>query len=360
MTETRAEALQRAAAMIEVHRPEEAMAVLRLLLAQEPDVVRAWCLLSQAQLQAKRSADALDSAGHALALAPDSEWAHRLASVAHSGLDQTGPALAHARESVRLSPQSWQTHARLAMAASQDNPTRAEAGQAGAAAVSLAPNEAEAHFTLGFAAGRSGDQVLAEQAYRRCLQIRPDHSAAQNNLGVIQLNQGRLLDSATEFASAAVSDPRMEQSRRNIDVAARRLARRFHWIVLAVWLLVIALLARAGNGTAALSGSPTGSDTTDDIIAVLGITLIGLLAACWRMHQRLPPALRSYLRTLPGRDHTLAAWLALDLAALGTLGAVPFVGEGLRAGLTTVAIVCLAAGALSAIWGSRRRRRATT
>lgn len=355
MTPAAAETLQRAEAMIALRRPEEAVQILGPLLAHEPGDVRGWCLLAQAQLQAKRPADGLDSVGHALSMAPDSEWAHRIASLAHAQLNHRTEAVGHARESVRVSPESWRTHARLALAAAEADPRCAEAGQAAARAVQLAPDEAETHFACGYVAAGAGDDLLAEQAYRRCLQISPDHSAAQNNLGVIQLRRGRLVEGASGFASAAAADPRMDLSRRNIDVAARRLARRFHWVVLVVWFIVNALVSGSGNGTGALSGT---TSHTGAIVAVLGLTLLGLAFSGWRLHQQLPPSLRSYLRTLPGRDRTLAAWLMLDLLALAALAAIPFVAPSLREALSVLAVISLSVGILTARLGNRARRRA--
>ena len=71
----------------------------------------------------------------------------------------------------------------------------------------LLPDDAEAHYNLGFILGRSGRLVEAEPSYRRALELKPDHADAHNNLGFILQALGRLPEAEASFRRVLEINP---------------------------------------------------------------------------------------------------------------------------------------------------------
>ncbi len=82
-------------------------------------------------------------------------------------------------------------------------------------AVSIAPGVAEAHRMLGRAHHCLGHQESAAAAYRRALQLDPHDAWAENNLGVLLLEQGRLAEARPHLEAAAELAPRCQVFQRN-------------------------------------------------------------------------------------------------------------------------------------------------
>lgn len=74
-------------------------------------------------------------------------------------------------------------------------------------AVSLAPERATNHITLGFVASAAGDRQLAREAYMQAIQLEPNSALAWNNLGCIDLAQGRTLHARECFRESLRLDP---------------------------------------------------------------------------------------------------------------------------------------------------------
>ena len=70
--------------------------------------------------------------------------------------------------------------------------------------VGLHPSDPEAWLALGNAAFKRGDLARAEDAYRRALNIAPEHVGAQNNLAMAYLAQNKNLTEAEALAKAAL------------------------------------------------------------------------------------------------------------------------------------------------------------
>lgn len=69
------------------------------------------------------------------------------------------------------------------------------------------PDDAFAHFALGWLARRGGDLQLAERAYRRALQIWPRDDRVLNNLGNTLAMQGRADEALAMYERAYTADP---------------------------------------------------------------------------------------------------------------------------------------------------------
>lgn len=310
-----AAALLRAEQLLAINRPQEALAALGTVLAQEPDNAGALCLAARAELGLNEPESARNLAARAAAAAPAAEWPLRLLALSLVQLKQPQEAYDAARKAVMNAPNVWQTHHALAHVCSAMFGMTSVGYTAARNAIELAPLEPDPHAMLGRVALESGDQNTAEQALREALRLDPNHAMARNDLGRLQLLRKDHFGAADHFAQAAASNVRMEVAAHNIDVALTSVvARLFFW----VWILLITL------GRIALQLKGTGAVVAG--LATLAV-LIGLTV--WQL-RGLVPALRGrlgpYLRLLPHRDRLMTAsigLLVLGMVALAVMCVLP-------------------------------------
>ena len=84
----------RAAALVDLGRPGEALPLIGEAIAQEPQNARYRCILSLALLRVGNVSAAELAARDAIGLDPEMEWAHRLRAQALGVLGRTDEALA--------------------------------------------------------------------------------------------------------------------------------------------------------------------------------------------------------------------------------------------------------------------------
>jgi tetratricopeptide (TPR) repeat protein len=338
--------LERAEALCELRRYEEALALLSRAVASDPDSLHAWCLIAQAHLGLDRYREAVKAAETAIALAPEEEWPHRLASVALQGLGNYVQATRAAEEAVRLAPDTWQTHVQLAHAASRA--WRLDLARvASDRALLLAPEEADVHLAVGAVASAAGHPKEAESHFRRALVIEPDNAVAHNELARLHLkyahgaNPAGLARAAAGFATAVRSDPRAAVSRRNLELVVREFLRR---VAYGVWIgtYLIARLARV---------------ISPSVGRIVALVLLGiLLLFVWGFVGRLTTHLRHYLlRELLGRRLRLPA--GLEVLAVFCLFAGFSTSASLRLSLTVAAPVAALIARLL-LWRDARTARA--
>ncbi len=324
-------ALARGRALLEVGRTAEAITVLVRALAASPESYWLLCMLSRAYNQAGQHREALRTAESAIATNPNGPDGFLRASFARHGLHAYGDAVETAREAVRLAPLAWCTHVRLAMALAHVQPVGDEAMKEATRAVELAPEEADAHFAVGFCASKLKRRSEAIAAYHRVLSLRPTHAAALNNIGLLQMKRGHLTAAAHDLRASIAADPNLETAKRNIDLLARLFLRRVYYAVFAIFLVMRIM---SENRLPLMTFAVVG-----------GGALVILLAAAVVMDRRLPQALQAYYRRLLIRDRRLGgrvALMALALALILSLG-LPL-GNPARLGIQWGVILCLIAG----------------
>jgi Flp pilus assembly protein TadD len=341
---TSASAGARAQALINLGRSGEAVSILSPAVAADPHSYTLVCLLSQAYLGSKDPHAALSAAQRATALAPNDEWGHRLQSLAYSELGDHETATRTAGDAVRVSPLEWRTHARLAVASAQAGHS-ALGRQAADEGVRLAPDEAGSHFALGYAAMKAGDNAVAEQAYIRTLSIEPNHASALNNLSLVRMKQpGGLQKAMKGFGAALTIDAQLEVAPRNLRVVARRYLRRFHYFVLAAYLVIYYSFS-SHSSTAGFAPQHVSGSSRVAAGLVGACALLILLGTIVVFDRRVPDNLRRYYRRLPLMDRSIGIWLAVELAAMVTicLIAVPTTYGG-RSSMGTVAWLFILTG----------------
>lgn len=283
-------------ALLDVGRPAEALRVLTLAAAQDPDNPRLHCLIALAHIRLNQPDAATDAAERAVALDPDQEWSHRLVSVASIQTGNVVRARREAEEAVRLAPGLPEPHQHLARTLVRTRPKRGRrrlsegrrAAEVAARAIELAPNHPGAYEAAGYVACSRGRLRTARRYFERTLQLDPDNVVALNNLSVIRMRRGRLLSAMSGFRTVAALDPASDLGRHNLDAAITSALR-------------YATLAGVGLVFLA-SASPA-------VRSALVLVPPLVLGFCWWVRRRVGPAVWSYLRGLPRTEWPVAVWL---------------------------------------------------
>ena len=103
-------------------------------------------------------------------LAPGEAWGHRIRAVALSSLGQHAQAIEAAAATIRLAPNEWLSHRVYATAALPIPTRRQDAYSAAHRAVELAPHEPETHFVLALHPAES----LQSPTTSRVVRVPPD------------------------------------------------------------------------------------------------------------------------------------------------------------------------------------------
>ncbi|MGA2164466.1 MAG: tetratricopeptide repeat protein [Solirubrobacteraceae bacterium] len=339
-------ALERAGALCELRRYPEAAALLRQAIASEPQNPAAWSLLAAAELNATNYEDGLMAAEKAISFAPDAGWPQRLAAHALRLRGRTEESIRHAREAIRLEPDGWQAHVSLARSLAANNSDLPEAREAAERAITLGPNEAEAHITAGVVAAAANDRSGAEASFRHALSIDPQNSVAHSELarmrmgGKYHTNPAGLAEAAAGYATSVQVDPRAAQARRNLEQVLRVfLAKTAYFIFIDAFLI-----ARLGSG----SGQA--------VARLLPVVLLAIpVGYAWRFIARLSTDLRKYLLHLLTHDRKILLAVSLEALAVACLLAAALAPH--RRELAAVAAVSALIGRLilwSQVQHSRR------
>jgi tetratricopeptide (TPR) repeat protein len=337
--------LERAQALIELGRFDQAALLLRQLLASEPNIAPAWCLFAQTQIGLDDAKAGLDAAERAAALEPENDWPHRLRSVALQQLGDLDGAIAAAREAVSIDPHNWQTHRRLAVCLIVAQRDADYALAAAERAVALAPHEPAAHHTLGLANEFSRNHIEAEESYRQSLALDPQYGPAHDALARRKLassrfgRAGNLAAAAAGFRTAFKADPHSDYSARNLELTLRVFLGRLSYLI-----FVIAYLNNAGTRNA-----------PGDRIGPLLLLAIPAVFA-YRFLVRLEPDLRAHLRYIAFRGKLAAPSIA-QLCAITLLLVSAAAPAADRTGLGVTAFVMAALARLLLLVGNSRRGR---
>jgi tetratricopeptide (TPR) repeat protein len=251
-------ALRLAQADVALGRLPEAVAVYRQILQLHAGSPQAWYGLGRAQAAMGEHATAAESYSRACDLFPEYGAAHFALAQELRRTNQAGEAQRHLRaysanpaaepaledpvlqrvaglnrgaqvhmqraaeleragrleEAVReqeaallADPVNVQAHVNLiALYALTGSPEKAKANFD--AAVRLSPGRSDLWYNYGVLLLREpGDLDNAEKAFRRAIEINPDHAEARDNLGLIYQARGRLDDAVREFRQAVNSHP---------------------------------------------------------------------------------------------------------------------------------------------------------
>jgi Flp pilus assembly protein TadD len=252
------DALQRSAALLDVGRPDEAEALVRRALADEPDEPFLRTELARVLIVQERPDDAREQADRAVAAAPGLAYAHAIRALALSGDERRRfEAVDAAREAVTLDPEDPYGHLTLARTALRARRLD-EARTAAETAIRLDPEDGDTHRVLGAVLLAAERPVAAEEAFREALRRDPHDATALNDLGVAVQAQGRerSAEARALFEEAARARPADPLPRDNLAADARAWVNgRWTWaIVVYLVLRTVMELAQGDPDSAVIPG----------------------------------------------------------------------------------------------------------
>jgi tetratricopeptide (TPR) repeat protein len=316
----------RAQVMLDLKRHDEAAALLRGIVAADPDDGRAWCLLAGALLGARQLPDAAEAAGRAAELRPSDDWPYRLMCMTRIHQGHGYLAETAAREAVRLAPSGWRSHVCLAEAKLAVKTDFDGAERAAAEARRLAPNEPEVYVLSGRISLARGERRAARDYQEQALALNPSHSEAMNQLGRIALRRPGSPQAARHFIQAARSAPKVGIYGQNVAVAVRHAVSRVVYLAsLASWVVVLL------NWTGRAGRTPV----------VAGLAAIAVLSGGLGAVQlaRMPAEVRQLLRS---RTVGLALGVAYAPILLAVVVAILTPRTAMQAALFGAAILIIA------------------
>lgn len=328
--------VERAYALTELGRQQEAMALLRPHLAVASDDVEAWCVLARCEMELDEFDSALAHADMALSLDPAESAAWWLRTMTLILLERHDEALVAAAECRRLDPDCWLSHTTYAYALSHFPSRLAEAFEAASNGVEVSPLEPQAHLAVGLIAAGQGRRRVAERAYRRVLELDPQDADARNGMGTLQMSgwrPGRVHRAAPHYAGALSVDPNHRLARENVDALTVVLLRRGRR-----WALVscVIALAVAGFGVGVGAAHPVSVPIR---LLVLAVIVAGWVGGSWYTIRRLPAQMSASMwRRLPTAAGRLPA-LGIGLMMLGTIVALIIPWRSVAAPIVLVVMV---------------------
>lgn len=340
-------ALDRLDLLLEVRRFDHALRECHRLLAQQPEEPDLWVRVMLAQAGLKQHAQALEAAQRVATLAPHSAIGHIGATEALMGLGRIDEAIDEAQRAVTLEPANMYAHVCLAESASFRKRHERMALAAANRAVSLGPNDADAHASLGAVAMRLGRGDVADTALRRALELDPTSHDVQHNLGVLRVTRGELVEGAHDLARSAAQNPNSSRSALGLQFVTLRWLQRTHIGMWVIWYV-------AQRTSIALAGFEP-----ETYWIVRGIILFGLVVFLWwtrRTVVRVGGHLRRVVWTVMRRSRTTMVWfLAVAAGALGLLWAMLWPWSNVASGGLYLTGGALLAGCLAS-WRADRGR----
>ncbi|UZJ32741.1 tetratricopeptide repeat protein [Streptomyces endophytica] len=248
-------AVEKAQALIDFDRYDQALALLAQHLAENPDDTGAWIKIGYCHLNTQQPERALDAADEALKLAPGDFGglilrARALTRIPDRAWREAEPVL---HEAVRADPHHWLGYAMLADAVSRMSMVRhvratgarelrheemaevlREAAGLAREALRLGPEEVYAHEVAQQIADFSGDRTLAEQLNRAILRIDPTHAEAlaRQTRKAAEAPGVRAAEAADLYAGGLAAVPDSAELQRGLDRATYRMLRGVRWLAL--------------------------------------------------------------------------------------------------------------------------------
>lgn len=317
---TRSEVHQRAADLLDLHRPHDAAAMLREHLAAEPDDAVALVLQAQALNEVGDAAAAEVAARSALRLDPELHQGHLVLVDLLVAREDGDGALAVAGSTVQLHPDLWTSHYAVARALLVGRRPRVrEALDAALRTVAMAPHAAPAHNLVGLCFDMLNQPDQARRAFTEALRLDPEHSTAAANLAALDAEGGHLRQSARRLTAALGRHPQESSLHGVLDALLVLLGRRLLLVVLA--------------GAAALAIAVS-YDAPYAVRALIGVGLVTLVAVLVRSFARDLP--RGTARWSGGAFRRIGWWprtlVLLLLLACGALLVMAFAPASVAAG----------------------------
>ncbi|MEV0902463.1 hypothetical protein [Actinoplanes sp. NPDC049802] len=199
-------AYQRAGALLDVGRDDQAAATLRAALAETPDDAALLTLLAFTQRRRRDLPGALAAAEAALAADPGRSESHVEHAEVLLALLRDAAARTAAGQAVSLAPNHPAGHLTLARALAAER-RFTDAGAAAARGLALAPRSVEALLTVADVARLAGRRDDAEEAVRAALRIEPGSDYGRWLLAMLDADRLRVRRSLRTLRDVARDNP---------------------------------------------------------------------------------------------------------------------------------------------------------
>lgn len=317
--------LERAEALYETGRYEEAKALLAEWLARDADDARAWTALARCHMKTGEPDSAVEATGEALRSDPqyvDAYLVRSRALRASSKGGGMGEQEALLREAIRIDPQFWGSYTMLAdvvykrglyefLRAQGNREVRTgevpaavaeEAAALAREAIRLGPEEIHAYETALLIADFSGADEDADQLERAILRLDPSHpdALARQTAKAAKAAETGATRATTLYADGLAVAPDNSALRRGLDKATFRLLRGTRWLALACLVaagLMIDLFATAKDPALRQLPVPLGNRLW--LLVVMG-AIWGLGA--WRRYRKLRSGVQLNMRRVIRQD----------------------------------------------------------
>jgi len=181
---------------------QEAEAIYRRLIQENPENADAWHLLGVIASQRGDKDTAIELISRATAINPSNPLFYNNLGLVLQKVGRLDEGFEHFRTAVRLMPDYPEAHNNLGNALMKQG-RMDEAIECYQKAINLRPDYGDAHNNLGNALMKQGRMDEAIECYQKALHLKPDFDQAQNNLGSALMGQGRL-DEAIECYQKAI------------------------------------------------------------------------------------------------------------------------------------------------------------
>lgn len=309
MTRDLALQLQRANELVGLGRDGQAMDLLLQLLRTHPDQAGPIEIcLSRAHLVAGRPEEGREHALRGVRLEPDNYAGHLLLGIALHLLQRPMEAVEPLRTATRLELDDADPPQRLAQVLTDLG--RLEEGYAAAGeALRRDPHSAKNHFAMGYVLHESNPPE-ATRAYRKALELDPQHNGAKHNLAGVAVQRGDWTTGSRGMAEVLASSPQAETPVFVLDQRVVGTIRWLHWLMFGGWILY---------GMSATLG-PIGPSILVAVLLIAGVLLAR--QGTKPIRTSLPRGGDRFFAGFPRREPIATSWAAvLGLGWLWLLGA---------------------------------------
>ena len=176
----------------------EAVALLRRVVASDPQVIDAWFMLGNEHFKTRRFSDAITYFKKALALKPDYDLALINMANSYRALGNDDAARAGYEQYLRVDPKNAYVHYQIGEI-DLDRGDRAAAARRFGEALAIDPKVASARVALGVLAFNRGDLPAAQREIAAALDVKPDVRLAHFNLALLAETREDWRTAETEY-----------------------------------------------------------------------------------------------------------------------------------------------------------------
>jgi tetratricopeptide (TPR) repeat protein len=314
MTDTSDNLSERANALIEMGRPEEAIPLLVRAIGLEPDDAHTRCRFVLALMRTGKQAEALEQAEAALAVDASGEWPHRLRAILLGQQGRHKEALESALEAVRIEPEL--PSALYTLGSVYVNLKRfKDADKVGVRILEVAPDDSDSHELLSFIAVRQNKHRDTEKHARASLRLNPENMDAMRFLA-IGLRGQRKRKQATEAWLEVVRRNPTNASYRHELIETSSAPEKVRTVVVVVTILFGLALLGSWNDHGKDDPGPEFRWFCAAVFLGVPITY-----AIWlrRFTQSLPVVVQSQLKRRQALNVKVAGWGFLEIILTWTM-----------------------------------------